>query len=63
MSMANIFFYAFIFGAVCYSTYDLTNQATLKNWPLSVTIIDILWGGLLTALCSVFTSLMVRKIG
>jgi uncharacterized membrane protein len=33
-----------IFGMITYATYDLTNLATLKEWPLSVTIIDIIWG-------------------
>jgi uncharacterized membrane protein len=33
-----------IFGMITYATYDLTNLATLKEWPLSVTIIDIVWG-------------------
>ncbi len=36
------------FGFVAYATYDLTNLATLKNWPLSVTIVDMLWGAVLT---------------
>jgi uncharacterized membrane protein len=33
-----------VFGMITYATYDLTNLATLKEWPLSVTIIDIIWG-------------------
>jgi uncharacterized membrane protein len=32
------------FGLVTYSTYDLTNLATLKGWPLGVTVVDIAWG-------------------
>ncbi len=45
----------FAFGAITYATYDLTNLATLKDWPIKVTIIDILWGGLLTSLVSSLT--------
>jgi uncharacterized membrane protein len=41
-----------LFGLFSYSTYDLTNLATLKEWPLSVTIADILWGMALTATVS-----------
>ncbi len=37
------------FGFVTYSTYDLTNLATLKDWPLTVTIVDIVWGTFLGA--------------
>ncbi|MFW6110209.1 MAG: DUF2177 family protein [Patescibacteria group bacterium] len=33
-----------LFGFYTYATYDLTNLATLKGWPLTVTVVDILWG-------------------
>lgn len=36
-----------LFGFVTYATYDLTNQATIKDWPVAVTIIDIIWGTVL----------------
>ena len=36
-------------GALCYATYDLTNQATLKVWAKAITVTDIAWGTLLTA--------------
>lgn len=36
-----------LFGFFTYATYDLTNLATLRDWPLSVTIVDILWGSIL----------------
>ena len=42
-----------LFGLITYATYDLTNQATLRDWPLLVTIVDMIWGitlGALTAL-------------
>ncbi len=38
-----------IFGLCAYATYDLTNQATLKNWSTSLSAIDIGWGTVLTA--------------
>jgi uncharacterized membrane protein len=38
------------FGFFCYATYDLTNMATLKDWPLGITIADIAWGTVLTAI-------------
>ncbi len=37
-----------VFGGLAYATYDLTNLATLKNWPLKIVIIDIIWGIVLT---------------
>lgn len=48
-----------VFGLVTYATYDLTNQATLKNWPSIVTIVDMLWGTVLTAaVCTVSVLLL-----
>jgi uncharacterized membrane protein len=35
---------AALFGLITYATYDLTNLATLKDWPLIVTLVDIVWG-------------------
>ncbi len=41
-----------LFGFFTYATYDLTNLATLKNWPLTIVFIDILWGSVLTGIVS-----------
>ena len=41
-----------LFGIFTYATYDLTNLATLKGWPLNIVFIDILWGALLSAIVS-----------
>jgi uncharacterized membrane protein len=38
-----------LFGLVAYATYDLTNQATLRDWPWHVTLIDLCWGTLASA--------------
>ncbi|MCM6881632.1 DUF2177 family protein [Enterococcus italicus] len=42
-------------GLLCYGTYDLTNMATLNNWPAMITIIDLIWGTFVTAAVSGFT--------
>lgn len=42
-----------LFGLVTYGTYDLTNHATLKNWPKIVTIVDMTWGAVITTATSV----------
>ena len=39
-------------GLVMYATYDLTNLATLKAWPLKITVIDLAWGSFVTAATS-----------
>ena len=41
-----------LFGIFTYATYDLTNLATLKGWPLPIVFIDICWGALLSAIVS-----------
>jgi len=38
-----------LFGLCCYATYDLTNLATVQNWPLIITIVDLIWGTFLSA--------------
>nr|WP_300005003.1 DUF2177 family protein [Tissierella sp.] len=43
-----------LFGFMTYATYDMTNLSTLKDWPIKITIIDILWG---TALNGVTASI------
>jgi uncharacterized membrane protein len=39
---------AALFGLITYGTYDLTNLATLKDWPALLSIVDMLWGTVLT---------------
>ena len=41
-----------LFGLVAYATYDLTNQATLRNWPLALTLVDMTWGAVLSGLAA-----------
>ena len=41
-----------LFGLFAYATYDLTNLATLKVWSLKVSLLDMAWGALLTALAA-----------
>lgn len=49
-----------LFGLITYATYDLTNLATLKDWPLTITIIDLIWGSSLGGLVSMITFFLVR---
>lgn len=52
-----------LFGLVCYATYDLTNLAVAKDWPLLVTIVDLAWGAVLAASVSTITYFIATKIG
>ena len=52
-----------ILGLVAYGTYDLTNQATLRDWPWLVTAADLAWGTALTAFGAVVGYGVVRWLG
>lgn len=52
----------FLFGVVCYATYDLTNLSTLKDWSWKVTIIDIIWGGVATSTTATIVTYLFRGI-
>jgi uncharacterized membrane protein len=49
-------------GFTAYMTYDLTNLAVIRDWPLLMSVIDIVWGTLLTAGISVATTYVALRI-
>ena len=51
-----------LFAFFTYATYDLTNLATLKNWPLTIVFIDILWGTILTGIVSIAGFYIVKYV-
>ena len=51
-----------LFGFFTYATYDLTNLATLKNWPLPIVFIDIIWGAVLTGIVSTAGFFIVKWV-
>jgi len=51
-----------LFGLITYATYDLTNLATLKDWPLLVTVVDLIWGTVLASSISLITYFIANKI-
>lgn len=62
-SWVRALFFGALFGLITYATYDLTNLATLKDWPLVVTVVDLIWGMALAASVSVATYSIAAKIG
>jgi len=54
--------YGAFFGLITYATYDLTNLATMKDWPLLVTVVDLIWGTVLASSISVITYAIFTKI-
>jgi uncharacterized membrane protein len=49
-----------LFGFVTYATYDLTNYATLKNWPLTMVIVDLTWGLALSTSVSLVSYFIIQ---
>jgi uncharacterized membrane protein len=49
-SVFNVILMGALFGFFTYATYDLTNLATLKGWPIPIVFIDIIWGSVLSAI-------------
>ena len=54
--------YGALFGFFAYATYDMTNLATLKSWPLDMSIVDIAWGTALTGTSAVSGYLVTRYL-
>lgn len=59
---AHALLFGALFGLVCYATYDLTNLAVAKDWPLLVTIVDLAWGAVLASSVSTITYFIAAKI-
>jgi uncharacterized membrane protein len=62
-SWQNAIIMGVLFGLITYATYDLTNLATIKDWPMIVTIVDLVWGMVLSASVSILSFLIAKKLG
>ena len=51
-----------LFGALAYATYDLTNFATLRNWTLQLTVLDIVYGAIVSGFSAAVSFLMARSV-
>ncbi len=61
-SLVHALMYGSLFGFVSYATYDLTNLAVAKDWPLLVTIVDLVWGAVLAASVSLVTYTIASRL-
>ena len=50
------------FGLVAYATYDLTNQATIEGWSPVVTVVDMLWGAIMTAFVGFGAAYLMTRV-
>lgn len=61
-SITTAIVYGALFGFFTYSTYDLTNHATLRNWTMQLTMIDVAWGTVLASVASAIGFLAVNRL-
>lgn len=59
-SLTQIFFTGALIGLMAYGAYDLTNQATIRDWPVIVTILDMLWGAFATGVVATVAVWLAR---
>lgn len=62
-SLLKVFLFGALLGLMAYGAYDFTNQATLKNWPVVVTFVDLLWGVVVTGCASGIAVALLRVLG
>lgn len=60
-SLTHALLFGALFGFITYATYDLTNLATLKDWPILVTIVDLIWGSFVTAAVASLTFIIFNR--
>jgi len=61
LSLLNVAFYGAVVGFIAYGTYDVTNLATIKNWPALMSVVDLVWGTAVSSLVAVAGAIAVRK--
>jgi uncharacterized membrane protein len=61
-SLARTVILGVLYGLFTYATYDLTNLATLKDWPVKIVVVDILWGMVLCGLVSAGGFLVATRL-
>ena len=54
-------FAGMFFGLVTYATYDLTNLATVKDWPVLITAIDLVWGSFVSGITALLSFLVIKR--
>jgi uncharacterized membrane protein len=51
-----------LFGFFAYATYDMTNMATIKDWPILVSVVDMIWGTVLTSSVATISYLIGKSL-
>lgn len=59
-SLGKVYLYGMVLGLAAYGAYDLTNQATLRDWPVVMTAVDMAWGAFVTGLVATIATMLTR---
>ncbi len=62
VSLTSVALYGALVGFLAYGTYDMTNLATLKDWPVAMSLIDMLWGTILSACVATISASALRLL-
>jgi len=62
ISLLNVALTGALVGLMAYGTYDMTNLATLRDWPATLSIVDMLWGAILSGSVALIAAWVLRKI-
>jgi len=63
ISLISVVLYGALVGFLAYGTYNMTNLATLRDWPLAVSMVDLIWGTVLSASVAAISALALRQFG
>ncbi len=63
VSLASVALYGALVGFMAYGTYDMTNLATLRDWPWVVSVVDLIWGTVLSATVATVSAMALRHFG
>ena len=61
-SWTSAMLYGALFGFFAYAVYDITNLATLRGWPMAVSLVDLAWGTVATAIASTVSFLAIKAM-
>jgi len=61
VTLASVALHGAVVGFLAYGTYDMTNLATIRDWPAVVSLVDLVWGTCLTATVAVAAAIAVRQ--
>lgn len=62
VSLTSVAFYGALVGFLAYGTYDMTNLATLKDWPVVMSLVDMVWGTILSACVATISASVLRLL-